>query len=438
MITEFKVQPVGAAMRTFTFSGLRTREFVISDSFFVLYDRLLGETEMSGVMREAAVILRKVLHAEQATVYVVREETGTLESVAMSGHEIRTIRVPIGPGSLAGYCAHARQAILVPDAYGDLSVIDPRLTFDRSWDESHGFRTRDVPCAPVVFRDRLEGVVQVLNSADDPFDASDLQGLQTVARVVGYALHHARMYDDLATMKALEKEKARFMRVMVHELKAPIAAVATIVDSYRVLAHGATPPGPEQSLRLVDRIGARMASMLTTVKDILQHSAIKAGDALGEVKDVDLGQAARAALEEHRAQAGHKGLALTLAVAAAAPRVRIDEKALMLVLSNLVSNGVKYTASGGVRVAIEAGGEPPEALIRVADTGMGIPPDDLPRMFSEFFRASNARAARIEGTGVGLAGVRDIVERFGGGVGVESEVGRGSTFTVRLPLAPLS
>jgi len=421
-------------MRTFTFSNIGTRECDVSEPFFALYDRLLAETEMAGVMREAAVILQKVMLAEQATVYVVRAETGVLESVAMSGHEVRTIRVPVGSQSLAGHCAFTRQALLVPDAHGDLSVLDPRLTFDRSWDESHGFRTRDVLCAPVILGDRLEGVVQVLNRVEGTFDAGDLRGLQTVARVVGYALHHARMYEDLASLRHLERQKAQFMRVMVHELKSPIAAVATMVDSYRVLAHAPTPPGPEQALRIIDRIGHRMASMLGKVTDILQHSAIKAGDPLGDVRVVDLVAAVRQVVDEYQPRATAKGLELAVAGATPSPRVRIDEKALELVLSNLVSNAVKYTEKGSVRVEVGFG-TGAKALVRVRDSGIGIPESDLPKMFTEFFRASNVRARNIDGTGVGLAGVRDIVARFAGDVGVESEAGVGSTFTVRLPLA---
>lgn len=421
-------------MRTFTFTNVQTEELAISDAFFQLYDRLLGETEIAGVTREAAEILRKVLRAERATVFVGHEETGMLESIAMSGNEVRTIHVAIGPESLAGFCAFTRQAVLVPDAYGDLAAIDARLTFDRSWDEALGFRTRDVLCAPVLFRGRLEGVVQVINRVEGTFDAAALRGLQTVARLIGYALHHARALDDLATLKQLEKKKAQFMRVMVHELKSPIAAVATIVDGYRVLAQAPTPPGPERALHVLDRIGARMASMLTSVKDILQHSAIKSGEALGEVRVVDLARAAHDAVEEYRARAASKGLDLTLWAPEPGPCVHIDEKALALVLSNLVSNAIKYTETGAVRVEILQ--QATDALIRVQDSGLGIPTADLDQMFTEFFRASNVRGKNIEGTGVGLAGVRDIVTRFGGDVGVLSQVGRGSTFTVRLPLTP--
>jgi signal transduction histidine kinase len=113
-------------------------------------------------------------------------------------------------------------------------------------------------------------------------------------------------------------------------------------------------------------------------------------------------------------------------------RVRIDLQGYRFILSNLVSNAVKYTPAGSVQVALRETG--PWAVLEVKDTGIGIPEEDIPRLFSEFFRASNARRSQIEGTGVGLAGVKELVERFGGGLELASKEHAGSVFTVRLPL----
>ncbi|MBT4822923.1 MAG: HAMP domain-containing histidine kinase, partial [Lentisphaerae bacterium] len=112
--------------------------------------------------------------------------------------------------------------------------------------------------------------------------------------------------------------------------------------------------------------------------------------------------------------------------------VRFDEQGFKLVLSNLVSNAVKYTANGSVGIRLERTQD--GIQLRVRDSGMGIPAGDLPKMFKEFFRASNARKSNIKGTGVGLAGVKEIVERFGGSIEMQSEEGIGSEFTVKLPL----
>jgi signal transduction histidine kinase len=112
--------------------------------------------------------------------------------------------------------------------------------------------------------------------------------------------------------------------------------------------------------------------------------------------------------------------------------VRIDVQGFHLILSNLVSNAVKYTSVGSVAVSLRQ--EKPWAVLEVRDTGIGIPKDDIPSLFTEFFRASNARRRKIEGSGVGLVGVKELVERFGGALELTTQEDKGSEFVVRLPL----
>jgi signal transduction histidine kinase len=112
----------------------------------------------------------------------------------------------------------------------------------------------------------------------------------------------------------------------------------------------------------------------------------------------------------------------------------MPEKAYHLIVSNLVSNAIKYTPSGSVRVTLRRKGA--EAELTVQDTGIGMPQDEVPYLFTEFFRASNARAGNVPGTGLGLAAVKALVEDYQGRVRLESEENQGSKFTVRLPLVP--
>ena len=107
------------------------------------------------------------------------------------------------------------------------------------------------------------------------------------------------------------------------------------------------------------------------------------------------------------------------------------------VVANLVGNAIKFTPRGG-RVAVDVKGTPDGARIQVTDTGVGIPPEELPRIFERFFRGTRASEARSSGSGLGLAIVRSIVEMHGGSMTVESRVGKGSTFTVTLPRSPRS
>jgi signal transduction histidine kinase len=399
----------------------------IHGSLLDLYDRMFGEVDVIKVLQQAARVVGQVFNAERVAIYRVLEETQELESAVLIDNVSRTIRVPIREDSLAGYCASRRRAFMVPDAYGDLSGIDPVLRFDRSWDALNQYRTRDVLCAPATFRREVVGVVQVTNSRDVSFQEHDIPPLESVTRFVAYALYHARLYDELRTLKQLEKEKAEFMRIVVHELRSPVAASKSLVSALQYVHRE-----NEELLTILGRVADRMDQLLDLVADILYLSQVKAGKPLGETVVCDLRDETREVYGKHIDDGEMKGLSMSLTFPDTAMAVRIDRQALSLVLSNLISNAVKYTRAGSVAVCLRR--EVPWAVVEVEDTGIGIPAEDIPKLFGEFYRASNARGSDIQGTGVGLAGVKELVERFGGEIGLASEENEGSVFIVRLPL----
>jgi len=400
----------------------------INEAFFELYDRMIGDVDIPSVLAGVADVVCQDLRAQAASIYLIDRDTDELVSAAVIGNVAQTIRVPIRSDSLAGYCASSGRSFVVPDAYGDLSTVHPQLQFDRSWDELNGFRTRDVMCAPATFKDEILGVVQVINSADKPFTDADLGPLRNLSRLIGYALYHARLYDDLATMRRLEKDKAQFMRIMAHELKSPVAAARMLSG-----ALGTQHAEDSQVADISGRIGARMDQLMELIQDLLDLAKVKSGDPLGEIATVDLAAETRGVCDQYREPAEAKGLALDVQLPESPVPVRIDAKGYQLVVSNLVSNGVKYTPEGTVTVTLAR--EDEWAVLSVTDSGIGIPADDVPRLFREFFRASNAKKQRLPGSGVGLSGAKHIVERFGGRMELTSVENEGSTFTARLPLA---
>ncbi|MCK5803097.1 MAG: GAF domain-containing sensor histidine kinase [Lentisphaeria bacterium] len=396
---------------------------------FDLYDQMVGNVDLHAVLRHVTEVVRQSLHAERATIYLVIKESQELESAAVLGNVSRMIRVPIKDTSLAGFCAREQRAFLVPDAYGDLGAVDAKLVFDRSWDEENEFRTHDVMCAPASFQGEVRGVVQVINSkSGTPFDTADLKRLKQVSRLVGYALYHAQLYDELATLKCLKKEKAEFMRIMVHELKSPVAASKMLVSALRYAV-----PGNEKVVEVVGKVGGRMDQLLSMVEDILHLSRVQAGEPLSDITVFDAVAEVRQGCGMYLEQAEAKGLALVLDFPDEQMPIRFDVSGFKMVLSNLVSNAVKYTQEGSVHVSLNRSED--TACLTVVDTGMGIPEADVPKLFQEFYRASNARASDINGTGVGLAGVKELVERFGGHIALTSVEGSGSTFSVRIPIS---
>ena len=412
---------------TFKTDLVSFRDLAVSEDFFHLYDQMIGDVYLPDVLQHVTEVVRRALNAERATIYLVEAATRELVSIAVIGNVASTIRVPIREDSLAGYCASKVASFVVENAYGDLSHIDPQLRFDRSWDKINNFRTRDVMCVPAVFKDNVLGVVQVINSLEGTFREADLAPLASISRLVAYALYHARVYDELITLKLLKKEKAKFMRIMVHELKSPVATAKMMADTVQSQLKDSP-----KAASLVARIGKRMDDMLELVEDTLDLSRVKTGDPLGDIVEIDLVDEMRSACETYREQAQAKGLSMSVQLPEEKVTVRFDLKGLRLILSNLVSNAVKYTREGSVAGTLRK--ENNWAVVEVADTGIGVPEEDIPKLFGEFFRASNARGSDIKGTGVGLAGVKELVERFGGRLALSTRENEGSTFTARLPL----
>lgn len=254
----------------------------------------------------------------------------------------------------------------------------------------------------------------------------DLAALESVARLVGYALHHVRMYDDIATMKHFQREKAKFMRIMLHELKSPVSGALMMVDVMRT----SDMPG-EKRTQLLDRVSARLGALLDTVKETLELSRVASGEILGDIVVLNLAKETPPLCKQYEEMAAQKGLTFTLDVPETELPVRIDVQGYRLIVSNLVSNAVKYTQRGAVTVRLAAMGETVE--LSVTDSGIGIPEKDIPHLFTEFYRASNAMGSSIGGTGIGLASVKGIAERFGAQLTLATRENEGTTFTVKMP-----
>jgi two-component system, OmpR family, phosphate regulon sensor histidine kinase PhoR len=232
---------------------------------------------------------------------------------------------------------------------------------------------------------------------------------------------------DITQRRRLEVLRRDFVANASHELKTPVAAVRVLAETLLT----ALPDDPKAGRNFAVRIGREAERLDALVRDLLDLSRVERGtldvepvDLVGLVKEVVGGYADRA--EERRIK-----LRTELQPGVA---MRGDRAQLGLLLSNLVDNAVRYTAARGtVRVRLD--GSERRAVLQVSDSGEGIPVGELSRVFERFYRVDKARARRTGGTGLGLAIVRHVAESHGGTVTVDSELGRGTTFTVTLPVA---
>jgi two-component system phosphate regulon sensor histidine kinase PhoR len=232
---------------------------------------------------------------------------------------------------------------------------------------------------------------------------------------------------DITQRRRLEVLRRDFVVNASHELKTPVAAVRALAETLQT----ALPDDPEAGRRFAERIGREAERLDTLVRDLLDLSRVERGalhvepvDLVGLVKEVAGGHADRA--EERRIR-----LETELRPGIT---VRGDRAQLGLLLSNLIDNALRHTPANGT-VCIRLDPAESRAVLQVADSGEGIPTGELPRVFERFYRVDKARARQTGGTGLGLAIVRHVAEAHGGTVRVDSELGRGSTFTVTLPVA---
>ena len=228
-------------------------------------------------------------------------------------------------------------------------------------------------------------------------------------------------YRDL---RSLEQVKSQFMRKTSHELRAPLGAMQSLLKAAEGQMPADAPGRP-----LVDRAVRRSESMLDLIDDLLRYSRLQAA-VTDRFEPVDVSEIIRAAAELFHAQAEEKAIALE--VDASPARILGVRDRLMDLVDNLISNAIRYTPRGG-RVTVSVSGEGGGAVIAVADTGIGIPPEELPRIFEEFFRGEKAKQAVQHGTGLGMAIAKRVADMHGGRIEVTSEVGRGTTFRVHLP-----
>ncbi len=239
---------------------------------------------------------------------------------------------------------------------------------------------------------------------------------------------------DITQLKELDRAKSQFVSMVSHELRAPLA----VIEGYlgMVLGGMATDDPVEERL-ILSRSRARAQSLLTLIDDLLDISRIEAGQLAKRVETLDPAEICRDVLGLLRPQAAARGIVLREESAGDLPRIQADREDVVRVLTNLVSNAIKYNRDEGqvvVRSSIEGG----YLRLDVVDTGLGIAAEDTSKIFDEFYRVKRRETREITGTGLGLAIAKRIVDSYNGVVKVASELGKGSTFSVFLPLGDIA
>jgi signal transduction histidine kinase len=235
-----------------------------------------------------------------------------------------------------------------------------------------------------------------------------------------------------AKLRELAEMREEFLALTTHDLRSPLTVISGVISFFTSGRLGKLSPEQQNMVAMMER---NAQSLIELVNDLLDASKLESGTLRLDVASIDMHGIIDEIRETMEPLAREKGITVEEEITPELPTVEADRPKLRRILVNLLSNAVKFTGKGGtVRLKAEPLGE--EVRISVSDTGVGIAPDDVARLFDKYEQARSRATRGEKGTGLGLYITKQLVELHGGEIKVESEVGRGSTFSFTLPAAP--
>lgn len=354
-------------------------------------------------------------------------------TVKLLSEDGKTLRYAAAHGLPAGFAE--QKVVEVARSRLNRKVIEGETLVFGEVTEDHAFQLQDdllafgirsVVFVPLSIEDRVIGILGAYSRERDHFTHADTGFFRLAAELVAIAIENARAYE---AVQDLMQERSRFMLRVAHNMRAPLTSLISMLDLLYQGYLGEVGPEQAEHLRRMDR---RLRTLSTAVGELLTLARSREGATEMERELVELKPLAARLRGTFDEEAARKGVTFRVDVPEDLPRVAGDARMLEQMLENLVSNAIKYTPAGGnVEVQIDRADG---VRIQVRDTGIGIPRSEQPRVFSEFFRASNAKKVEEAGTGLGLAIVKQIVELHGGRIQMASDEGEGTSFLVDLPL----
>ena len=284
-----------------------------------------------------------------------------------------------------------------------------------------------VTAALAVFASTMYLSVYFAGSIVEKLRARDAELIGVTSSLEKGSLQLADAYEKI---RALEEKKSEYLRIASHQLRSPLSAIRSLLD---VVLDGYAGE-PDKRRQMLQRAHDRTDLMLALVDDLLELSRLKDTVRISSEKAELVGVCALLSELEslYRPRAQARKLTLTVTCPSAACEISAAPDDIRQALNNLLDNAINYTPENG-SVAASAETTPAGVVIRVSDTGIGVPAEAVGRLFEEFYRAPNAKEAQPHGTGLGLAIVKHAVEKWGGSVSVDSVPGGGTTFTLTFP-----
>jgi GAF domain-containing protein len=393
--------------------------------------------EMKLLLEEVVRQVSEVLGYHAVQVYLVEEDKLALGAVwGEVPSVIEELELTRG---VMGRCVRKNEAQFVPDVSLDSDYVAGSVT------------TRSEIAVPIRQGNVVIGVLNVESPELDGFGGQDLRLLSLLADQVSVAIENAALYerlrkhaDELGEIvsartaelaEALEEArkanalKSQFVSDVSHELRTPLSNIRLYLE---LLSKGRS----ERYQTYLGTLSRETDRLVALIEDLLAISRLDAGTATPSPRSLNLNDVAYSLVEDRKRLLAEKELEVGFNPQDDLPQVVADEHMLSQVVANLLTNAMNYTPAGGrveVSTSVQAYRDKEWVTLTVADTGLGIPTDEIEHLFERFFRGSAGRRMGTPGTGLGLAICKEILTRHGGHITVESQQGAGSTFTVHLP-----
>ena len=389
---------------------------------------ITSSLDLDQILSQAMHVIQRILHVEAGSLLLLDEGSGLLEfKKILSGSQERMagFKLRLSEG-IAGHVAQNGEPLLVLDAQNDPRFC-PRM------DEAIALVTRSVLCVPLKVKDRIIGVIEVINRLDGQFDENDLWLLNYMAGSVAIALENARLYTELSDFaRELEKSQAQLIQAeklaamgrlaasIAHEINNPLQAIHNCL--HLTLKK---PLNEEKKTRYLGMAQEEVERLIAIVQRMLEfYRSSRVGMAPTDVHTIIENVLA---LSSKRLQ--HGKIAVTKKLAPTLPTINAVSDQLKQVFLNIVINAIEAMPEGGelcIETKLSQDGD--GLSVAFTDTGVGLSEKDRESIFEPFF------TTKATGTGLGLSVSYGIIERHGGRIEVQSKLGKGATFTVHLPL----
>jgi signal transduction histidine kinase len=371
----------------------------------------------------------EITGAESASVMLYDRNTDQLQFVASTttnpvAKELLNIPVPL-EGSLAGTILRENRAIVLDDV-----STDPRHY--RAADNQSGFDTRSLLGVPMRYRDHVIGVLESVNKKDGHWTEDDRRSMLVLASQAAIAIENAQMVEQTRRayneLDQLDKLKNDFIAIASHELRTPLSVILGYATFLKEESQGEVSTHASAVLNSALR-------MRNLIEDMTNLRFLKLGESDLKREHIPLAALFQAAESDVKSMAQAKGHLFEMTMPDIGLMVAVDRVKFGMALTNLLNNAIKFTPSGG-RISLTYERKPTAVWIKVKDTGVGIPQDQLERIFEEFHQVEDHMTRRHGGMGLGLSIAKGLIEAHGGRIWAESEgPGHGSTFYINLPLA---